>query len=170
METTISEISVQTVPAAEKEKSAASCNVVGSCSAVAAPAATFPSSTCATLDSAHKRRRLLHRSEHPANENENVGAAGAHHGSGTFNSKDLPIERLQNSPSVRGKGKRPRVQVKAFSRFSVSFVREIQDQRATQSNLIAVTMRSTLRPVRMKPVRTLRRHQHVLGHSSEIQF
>jgi hypothetical protein len=80
MERTISARSVQT------EKAAASCNLV------AAPPATSPSSTSASLDSVHKRRRVLHRSEHP----ENVGAAGAHHGSGTFDST-----ASRSSPTVR---------------------------------------------------------------------
>jgi hypothetical protein len=96
-ERTISELSVQTVHAAEKEKNAASCNVAGSCAAVAAPQDTSPSSTCASLDSVHKRRRLLHRSEHP----ENVGAADAHHGSGTFDSTDPPTVRTIERPSPR---------------------------------------------------------------------
>jgi hypothetical protein len=91
MERTISARSVQTVPVAKEEKHAASCNVAGSC---AAPPATSPSSTCASLDSAHKRRRLLHRSEHP----ENIGAAGAHHGSGTFDSTDSPTVRKIKPP------------------------------------------------------------------------
>jgi hypothetical protein len=71
MERRLSEMSVQTVPAAQKATTAALCNVAGACAAVADPPATSPSST-ESLD--HKRRRLLHRledSEHP----ENVGAA-----------------------------------------------------------------------------------------------
>ncbi len=43
MERTISELSVHNFHAAEKEKNAASCNVAGSCAAVAAPPATPPS-------------------------------------------------------------------------------------------------------------------------------
>ncbi len=121
----------------KKKKHAASCNVAGSCAAVAAPQATSSSSTCASLDSVHKWQRLLHRSEHA----ENVGAAGAHHGSGTFDSTDSPtvrtIERPRNSLSVRGMGKGVRAQVDAFIRFAVSFVRERQDQRVMQSDLIA---------------------------------
>jgi hypothetical protein len=56
MERTVSEISVQTVPAAEKEKTAASCKM-----------ATSPSSTCASLDSSNKQQHLLHLLEYPAN-------------------------------------------------------------------------------------------------------
>jgi hypothetical protein len=96
--------------------------------------ATSPSST-ESLDSAHKRRRVLHPSqpEHP----ENVSAAGAHHGSGTFDSTDSPTnQRQRNSLPVRGVGKRVRAQVEAFIRFAVSFVHERQDQRVLQSDLV----------------------------------
>ncbi len=132
MERTISARAVQTVPAAEKEKTAASCNVV------AAPPATSPISTSASLDSqsAHKRRRVLHRSEHP----ENVGAAGAHHGSGTLDSKDsLTVKSIRtprDSLPVRGMGKVVRAQVEAFVRFAVSFVDGRQSRRVKQCDLV----------------------------------
>ncbi len=75
------------------------------------------------MDSAHKRRRVLHRSEHP----ENFGAAaGALHGSGTFDSTASPAVRTIRPPrdslAVRGMGKAVREQVEALIHFAVPFV------------------------------------------------
>ena len=44
MDRKLSEMSVQTVPAAQKATTSASCNVAGACAAVAAAPATYPSS------------------------------------------------------------------------------------------------------------------------------
>ncbi len=115
MERKLSKMSVQTVPAAQKETTSASCNVAGACAAVAAAPATYPSSRGS---SDPKRRRMQHRSEdseHP----ENVGAAGAPHGSGTFDSPDSlsfrTIRPPRDSLPVRGMSQVQRQQTEHFN-------------------------------------------------------
>ena len=51
MERKLSEMSVQTVPAAQKATTSASCNVAGACAAVAAAPATYPNSRGSSVPS-----------------------------------------------------------------------------------------------------------------------
>jgi hypothetical protein len=142
MERKLSEMSVQTVPAAQKATTSASCNVAGACAAVAAAPATNPSSRTSGGSShrqALKRRQQEEDSEHPENVGqeedsehpENVGAAGARrapHGSGTFASPDsLAVRKIRpprDSLPVRGMSMIQRQQTEHFIRFAVPFVHE----------------------------------------------
>jgi hypothetical protein len=140
LERKLSEMSVQTVPAAQKETTAASCNVAGVCAAVAAAPVTYPSSRTSRGSSypkAPKRRRQEEDSEHP----ENVGAAGAPHGSGTFDSPDsLTVRKIRpprDSLPIRGMARVQRQQTEHFIPFAVPFLYEKQGTgRLVQMDLV----------------------------------
>jgi hypothetical protein len=114
MERKLSEMSVQTVPAAQKATTSASCNVAGACAAVAAAPATYPSSRTSGSQKDPERQRQKEDSEHP----EDVGAAGAPHGSRTFDSPDSLADRKIRPPRdslpVRGMSQVQRQQTEHF--------------------------------------------------------
>jgi hypothetical protein len=159
MERKLSEMSVQTAPAAQKATTSASCNVAGACAAVAAAPATYPSSRTSggsphrrAIEPQVKRRQQEEDSEHPENVGqeevselpENVGAAGARrapHGSGTFASPDsLAVRKIRpprDSLPVRGMSQMQRQQTTHFIRFAVPFVHEKQGTgRLVQMDLV----------------------------------
>ncbi len=116
--------------------------VRGTAAAVAAATATYPSSRGSSVP---KRRRMQHRSE-DSEYPENVGAAGAPHGSGTFNSPDsLTVRKIRpprDSLPVRGMSQVQLQQTEHFIRFAVPFVHEKQGTgRLVQMDSL-VTMRS----------------------------
>jgi hypothetical protein len=147
VERKLSEMSVQTVPAAQKETTAASINVAGALAAVAAAPATYPSSRTSTGSSyskAPKRQRQEEDSGHRTRHPQNVGAAGAPRGSATFDSPDSPdshtvrkIRPPRDSLPVRGMAPVQRQQTEHFIRFAVPFVHEKQGTgRLVQMDLV----------------------------------